>query len=77
MRQTSSSYRFEESLDRFRGRLPSKVIFVGPPPVLNEPKSLSGMNLDFTGGAKLGEVFLNLSKQSGVSIILHASASGH
>ena len=47
------------------------------PPVLNEPKSLSGMNLDFTGGAKLGEVFLNLSKQSGVSIILHASASGH
>jgi general secretion pathway protein D len=33
------------------------------------------MNLDFTHGAKLGEVFLNLSKQSGVSIILHTSVS--
>lgn len=45
------------------------------PPVLNEPRSLAGMNLDFTRGAKLGEVFQGLSKQSGVSIILHASVS--
>jgi general secretion pathway protein D len=46
------------------------------PPVLNEPKSLTGMNLDFTHGARLGDVFLNLGKQSGVSIILHASVLG-
>jgi len=46
------------------------------PPVLNEPRPLAGMNLDFTRGAKLGEVFLNLGKQSGVSIILHTSVSG-
>ncbi len=36
VRQTSSVYRFEPSLDRFRGRRPSKIIFVGSPPVLDE-----------------------------------------
>jgi len=34
--QTSSVYCFEPSLDRFRGRCPSKIIFVGAPPVLDE-----------------------------------------
>jgi Cof subfamily protein (haloacid dehalogenase superfamily) len=36
VRQTSSVYHFEASLDRFRGRHPSKIIFVGSPPVLDE-----------------------------------------
>jgi general secretion pathway protein D len=45
------------------------------PPVLIEPRSLAGMNLDYTRGAKLGEVFQDLSKHSGVSIILHASVA--
>jgi len=46
------------------------------PPVLTEPKTLAGMNLDFTSGAKLGEIFQDLSKHSGVSILLHASVPG-
>ena len=36
VQQTSSVYCFEQSLDRFRGRCPSKIIFVGAPPVLDE-----------------------------------------
>jgi Cof subfamily protein (haloacid dehalogenase superfamily) len=36
VRQTSSTYRFETSLDRFKGRLPSKIIFVGSKPFLDE-----------------------------------------
>jgi Cof subfamily protein (haloacid dehalogenase superfamily) len=35
-KQTGSRYRFVPSLDRFRGRRPSKVIFVGAPPVIDE-----------------------------------------
>jgi len=34
--QTGSRYQFVPSLDRFRGRQPSKVIFVGAPPVIDE-----------------------------------------
>jgi Cof subfamily protein (haloacid dehalogenase superfamily) len=34
--QTGSRYQFVPSLDRFRGRRPSKVIFVGAPPVIDE-----------------------------------------
>lgn len=46
------------------------------PPILAKPRSLAGMNLDFTQGAKLGEVFLALSRHSGVSILLHSSVAG-
>jgi general secretion pathway protein D len=45
------------------------------PPVLTEPKPLAGLNLDFTRGAKLGEVFQTLGKQAGVSIVLHAAVA--
>lgn len=44
-------------------------------PVLTEPRPLAGMNLDFTAGAKLGTVFQDLGRHSGVSIILHASVA--
>ena len=36
VQQTSSLYHFETTLDRFRGRMPSKIIFVGPPPIIDE-----------------------------------------
>jgi Cof subfamily protein (haloacid dehalogenase superfamily) len=36
VKQTGSRYRFVPSLDRFRGRRPSKMIFVGAPPVIDE-----------------------------------------
>ncbi len=45
------------------------------PAVLKEPKALTGMNLDFTRGVKLAEVLQDLGRQSGVSIILHASVA--
>ena len=35
-KQTGSRYRFVPSLDRFRGRRPAKVIFVGAPPVIDK-----------------------------------------
>ncbi len=36
VRQTSSLYHYETTLDRFRGRMPSKIIFVGSPLVIDE-----------------------------------------
>jgi general secretion pathway protein D len=44
-------------------------------PVLIEPGTLAATNLDFTRGARLGEVFLTLGKASGVNILLHVSAA--
>ena len=38
--QTGSHYQFVPSLDRFRGRRPSKVIFIGAPTVIDEQERL-------------------------------------
>jgi len=39
------------------------------------PRSLEGMDLNFTRKTSLREIFMQLSKTSGVNIILHSSAS--
>lgn len=45
------------------------------PPVLKAPKTLDGMNLDFSRRVKVSEVLAALGKQSGVTILLHGAVS--
>jgi type II secretory pathway component GspD/PulD (secretin) len=59
----------EESVDAERIKGEGKAIL----PI--NPRSLEGMDLNFTRKTSLREIFLQLSKNSGVNIILHASAS--
>jgi general secretion pathway protein D len=59
----------EESVDaaRIRGEA------VNPLPI--NPRSLEGMDLNFTRKTSLKEIFQQLSKNSGVNIVLHSSVS--
>ena len=59
----------EESIDSQRAKGEGKLTL----PI--NPRSLDGMDLNFTRKTSLREIFLQLSKNSGVNIILHASAS--
>ena len=59
----------EESVDSQRIKGESKTVLP-----LN-PRSLEGMDLNFSRKTSLREIFQQLSKNSGVNIILHSSAS--
>jgi len=57
----------EESLEAQRDRADSR------PAVMLNPRSVEGMDLNFVRKTSLKEIFSNLSQNSGVNIILHAS----
>ncbi len=57
----------EESLEAQRERADSR------PAVILNPRSIEGMDLNFTRKTSLKEIFSNLSQNSGVNIILHTS----
>ena len=59
----------EESVDAQRIKGEAK------PSLPINPRSLEGMDLNFTRKTSLKEIFLQLSRNSGVNIILHSSAS--
>ncbi len=59
----------ETSLDEVRAAVESR------PALPINPRSLEGMDLNFTRKTSLREIFQQLSKNSGVNIILHSSAS--
>ena len=59
----------EESVEAERARADSK------PALPINPRSLEGLDLNFTRKTSLKEIFLQLSRASGVNIILHASAA--
>ncbi|MGA2079889.1 MAG: secretin N-terminal domain-containing protein [Holophaga sp.] len=59
----------EESIDAQRAKGEAKTIL----PI--NPRSLEGMDLNFTRKTSLKEIFLQLSKNSGINIVLHSSAS--
>ena len=59
----------EESVEAERARADAK------PALPINPRSLEGLDLNFTRKTSLKEIFLQLSRASGVNIILHASAS--
>ena len=59
----------QESVEAERARADSK------PTLPINPRSLEGLDLNFTRKTSLKEIFLQLSKASGVNIILHASAA--
>jgi len=57
----------EESIEAQRDRANSR------PAVMLNPRSIEGMDLNFVRKTSLKEIFSNLSQNSGVNIILHAS----
>ncbi len=57
----------EESIEAQRDRADSR------PAVMLNPRSIEGMDLNFVRKTSLKEIFSNLSQNSGVNIILHAS----
>ncbi len=57
----------EESIETQRERADSR------PAVMLNPRSVEGMDLNFVRKTSLKEIFSNLSQNSGVNIILHAS----
>ena len=59
----------EDSVDKARAQGDAK------PALRLDPKSMEGLDLNFTRRTNLKEVFATLSKASGVNIVLHASAS--
>ena len=59
----------EDSVDAMRARGEAKALL----PI--NPRSLEGMDLNFSRKTSLREIFQQLSKNSGVNIILHTSAS--
>jgi general secretion pathway protein D len=59
----------EESLDAMRAKAEGK----SPLPI--NPRSLEGMDLNFTRKTSLKEIFQQLSKNTGVNIVLHTSVS--
>ena len=59
----------EESIDSQRVKGEAKNVL----PI--NPRSLEGMDLNFTRKTSLREIFQQLSKNSGVNIVLHSSAS--
>ncbi len=59
----------EGSVEEARQRAEAK------PALPINPRSLEGMDLNFTRKTSLREIFMQLSKTSGVNIILHSSAS--
>jgi len=59
----------EDSIDAERIRGEAKSVL----PI--NPRSLEGMDLNFTRRTSLREIFQQLSKNSGVNIVLHSSAS--
>jgi general secretion pathway protein D len=59
----------EESIDALKARGEGRTVL----PI--NPRSLEGMDLNFTRKTSLKEIFQQLSKNSGVNIVLHSSAS--